>query len=346
MSDWFGSFLNVLVGLIRALFRRRPEPTPPPAPPAGPVLPVDSPDEPARPTLLRVLLVVFDPPMQNGQPLSEFMNWYRPAELIAGFVDDLRECSYGLAQVTVVEQVTLPEFTVLVDGFQYTPETYLAVLRREMPPHSPALADYGQILSRFNVLQRVGRGEIDEVWIMAFPYAGWYESRMGGAGAFWCNGPVIPNTESCPRRFVVMGFSFERYLGEMLETFGHRAEAILHKTFEHLAGEENLWQRFIRYDKIAPGRAACGNIHFAPNSERDYDWGNPRLVPSECYDWLLNFPRFQGDVRLVNAEEWGNGDMRLHHKWWLRHLPHVAGRTNGIHHNWWQYVMNPNQVGR
>ncbi len=350
MLESLGNFLNALIHLILSLFQRKPAPTPPeppskPAePPAGPALPPDNLTEPALPTPVNVLLIVFNPIMQNGQSLSEFMGWYHPNQLIAGFLDDLQECSYGLAAYRIVQRVDLEEFTILVDGFRYTPQTYLDVLQKTAPPHSPSLADYGQILSRFNVLDRVARREIDEVWIMAFPYAGFYESVMGGAGAFWCNGPVLQGTESCPRRFVVMGFSYERYVGEMLEAFGHRAESILTKTFERLSGEANLWQRFTRYDKIAPGKAACGTIHFAPNSERDYDWNNPRLVPSECYDWLLNFPVFRGDVRLVNADEWGDGNLRLHHTWWLKHLPHAPGRKNGIHHNWWKYVLDPNAV--
>jgi len=52
-----------------------------------------------------------------------------------------------------------------------------------------------------------------------------------------------------------------------------------------------------------------------------------------------SFPAFKNDVREVNADEWGNGDMRILHKWWLNHLPKVAGRTSGVVNNWWQYVM-------
>jgi len=53
---------------------------------------------------------------------------------------------------------------------------------------------------------------------------------------------------------------------------------------------------------------------------------------------------FKEDVRQVNADEWGNGDTRILHKWWLRHLPKVAGRTSGVANNWWQYIMDPNLV--
>jgi hypothetical protein len=71
---------------------------------------------------------------------------------------------------------------------------------------------------------------------------------------------------SITRRFVIMGFSYERGVGEMLENMGHRAESIMEKTFEKLTGEDNLWKRFTRYEKTHPGRAALGNVHFAPKA--------------------------------------------------------------------------------
>ncbi len=305
----------------------------------------DSAEEPAQIIRNKVLVVVFDPPMdEDGRTLRETMRWNHPDQLANAFGREILQDSSGLARYEIVERVVLPEFPRFKDGFRYTPETYWRVLQGVEPPHQPEQADYLDILRRLNALERVARGEVDEIWVFAFPHGGFYESVMGGKGAFWCNGPVLKGTETCPRRFVVMGFSYERGVGEMLESFGHRAESIMARTFSGLQGEANLWERFTRYDLKAPGRAAVGTIHFAPNSERDYDWGNPRYVPSECYDWLNNFPNFQGDVRQVNAQEWGNGDLLQHHRWWLKHLPHVAGRTNGIHHNWWQYILWPDNV--
>ncbi|MGZ6317496.1 MAG: hypothetical protein ACXWNQ_09570, partial [Anaerolineales bacterium] len=73
--------------------------------------------------------------------------------------------------------------------------------------------------------------------------------------------------------------------------------------------------------------------------------GNPNHVQSECYDWL-GFPNFKGDVRMISSTEWGGGDERAYQQWWLRHLPRMAGRQNGIHNNWWQYVANPNNAGK
>jgi hypothetical protein len=134
-----------------------------------------------------------------------------------------------------------------------------------------------------------------------------------------------------------MGFNYERGVDCMLENFGHRTESIMSHVFQHHPRAQNLWERFTRYDKIAPGQSQCGNVHFAPSSAHDYDWGNPRAVWSFCDDWY-SFPDLGGQGRMVERSEWGGGDMRLLHLGWLKHLPHVAGVTNGVGNNWWEYL--------
>ena len=140
-----------------------------------------------------------------------------------------------------------------------------------------------------------------------------------------------------------MGFNYERGVGEMLEDMGHRAESILTKVFAHTRGEANLWERFCRYDKQSHGRAECGNVHFAPNSIKDYDWGNRTPVPSRADTWY-HFPDLSGEPRLMNCSEWGDGDIRQHHVWWMRHSPHFTGESNGISWNWWEYITDPNRI--
>jgi hypothetical protein len=334
--------MSSLLDLIASIVGRR---KPPPAP-VKPTPPPDSLSEPAQISLSRVLVLVYNPVIDGatGRKLSESQGWYRVEDLATGYMGDLLRCSGGLARYQIVQRIDINEFPVKTDGFRYTTQTYMDVLRGVIPPHIPQEADYTSILSRFKIVERVAKNEIDEVWIFAFPHAGFYESTMGGPGAFWCNAPPLKNTETARRRFLVMGFSYERNIGEMLESFGHRAEAIVARAFEKLSGEANLWQRFTRYNLVAPGRAAVGTIHFAPNSTRDYEWDNPIPVTSESHDWLNNFPNFKGDRRIVTAAEWGNGEIRAHHIWWLKHLPKVAGRRNGVHNNWWQYIVNPNNI--
>ena len=298
--------------------------------------------EPARPTELptavspRVLMVIHAPRI-NGRSLHTHFRWHNPDQLAAQYVADVAYASYGYANYQIVEQVELDEFPRKADGFSYDATTYLACWQRHGGFHQPDLLDYPHLLRQLDLARRVNSGKIDEVWLFGFPYAGYYESIMVGADAIWCNAPPLQNGR-LQQRFVIMGFSYERGVGEMLENLGHRVEAIMSHVYRQQHGAANLWQQFSRYDKTHPGQAACGNVHFAPNSVRDYDWGNPTPVPSSCDDWL-NFPHLTSQQRLVTCRDWGNGDIRQHHLWWLRRLPHVSGQSNGIAHNWWRYVV-------
>lgn len=353
----FMDFLSSLLGRKPGT----PAPAAPPAPPLPPV-PVTLPDsdtEPAQITNPKVFLIIFNPTMDpsSGAKMADYMGWRRPDDLVSGFIADVLQASGGLARYSIARRIELDEFPVLADGFRYTPESYAAVMRSGGQPHNPQGIDYGAILTRFNIPERISSHEIDEVWVMGFPYAGLYESTMAGARAFWCNSPALSHTDSCNRRFVIMGFSYERDVGEMLHSYSHRAEAVLAHVFDGLdflmwayrpnrtpatvaPGQVlNLFQQYILFDQIAPGRAAIGLAHYPPNGMRDYDLGNPTPVPSDCYDWL-RFPDFQGDVRMVTTSEWGGGTERAYQQWWLRHLPKTAGRKNGIHNNWWQYIAN------
>lgn len=342
--------------LFRWLFRRRADGAAPVAPPTATKI-ADSSDEPARICSPKVLLIVLDPVMEisSGRKLSTEMGWARPDELAGRFLAEILQASAGLVRYRIADRTEINEFPRLADGFQYDAQTYLDVLRRSVPAHDPAGFDYLSIFERLSVLRRVERLEIDEVWIMGYPHAGLYESVMAGAGAFWCNAPPLQQTAACKRRFVTMGFSYERDLGEMLHSYNHRVEAILARLFDSLdflswtyrrnrdpatiqPGQPlNLFERYILFDQIAPGNAGVGSVHFPPNAIRDYDLGNPRLVASSCYDWL-RFPHFRGDVRLISGSEWGGGSERAYQRWWMQHLPRMAGRTNGIHNNWWQYI--------
>lgn len=301
--------------------------------------------EPAVVVTSRVLMMVFDPVLDaaSGEKLSQRMNWHRPDDHATQFITDILYCSGGMARYQIVDRVDVGEFPVKVDGFRYTPQSYLAVMNKTAPAHSPDTINYGELLARYNLLERVASNQIDEIWAFGFPYAGFYESTMGGPGAFFCNSAPLNGTGQSLRRFIVMGFSLERGVGEMFEAMGHRAESIMEKVYEKTPAAKNMWQKFIRYDKTHPGQAECGNVHFAPNSERDYDWGNSRYVASRCEDWLT-YPNFKNVVKQVNCAEWGNGEIRAHHVWWFKHMPKVGGYTDGVANNWWQYIIDPNRV--
>jgi hypothetical protein len=302
-----------------------------------------SPEYDSRPR--RVLSIVHDPmiPGEGNRKLHEVFGWNDPDGLAREFITDVTACSHGYARYEIVEWIEVNAFPEKIDGFSYSPEAYLACWRSRSSFHDPDRVDYIKLLDEFKVSEKIEQDLIDEVWLFAFPYAGYYESIMLGPGSFWCNAPPLPDTEDWRRRVVVMGFNYERGVGEMLENLGHRAEAILSRVFSESIEGENLWERFTRHERTHPGRAEVGTVHFAPNSERDYDWGNTRYVLSSCDRWY-DFPLMRGEARQVNCKEWGDGDIRLHHLWWFDHFPHFDGSSNGISHNWWEYILDPNKV--
>lgn len=298
-----------------------------------------------QPVTRKVLLVIYSPtvPSSQGRKLADVMGWNNADDLTRQHIADLQEASHGYANFQVVERVEVDRFPVKADGFVYTADDYVNFLRAGAGFHDPDAVDYHRILADFDVIAKINSGAIDEVWLQAFPYAGFYESIMAGPGAFFCNAPPLPGTDQANRLFVIMGYNYQRGPGEMLEDIGHRAESVMRQVFRNTQGDANLFARFTRYDKTNPGQAEVGIVHYAPNSLHDYDWGNMTKVPSRWYVWQ-NFPNLAGDPVMVDATVWGNGEIRAHHLWWCKLLPHITGGANGVAYNWWKYIIDPNTV--
>jgi len=290
----------------------------------------------------KVLMIVHDPriPSRGNRPLHEAFGWNDSDSLARQYIADVREASGGLVRYEIAKRVVVDGFPTKADGFRYDADSYVRAWD-DRTFHEPDGVDYRALIREFGVVDLVERGAIDEVWLFGAPYFGYYESLMVGDGAYWCNSPPLEGVR-CRKRFVVMGFSYERGVGEMLEDLGHRAESIMAHVYGSWdADEAHAWNRFTLHDRALPGKASCGNVHFAPNSPGDYQWGDRRFVLSTCDHWY-GYPEPPGPPRWVNCEEWGNGDIRAHHKWWFDHLPRAAGRTDGMWNNWWRYVIDLN----
>ena len=328
----------------------------------------------------KVLVLNFDPvfPQAGGKKCHDLINWWsNPQTLSSNFISDMTQISHSYVQYQITDWQELNEMPRGTNGQSYTIAGYYNDLQAALQWAqangknywdwtgwqnfgSGFSFDYDYYLNRFNVYNRIDSGQIDEVWLFTGPMNGAYayESRMVGRNAYWCNSPGLVKSSN---PFLVYGFSFERGVGEMLENAGHAAESILNNVFNCSHNNNgvpysipynslNDWQKFALYDKLMPGTSGVGNIHFAPNSLNDYDWGNTRYVMSRCNDWA-NYPNLTGQSQNVNTTTWGNGDMRAHHKWWFNLLPHAAGvnAQSGKQNNWWfyitlDYIINANQT--
>lgn len=317
----------------------------------------------------KVLIINFDPVFDvNGKQIKQhdlmeaidvkekfFRKWNDPYDLAEQFADAMEEISYGNVSYTIAETIELNEFPEDKDGNSYTAEEYYDTLIEACNATGGRYwsydgwrdtgfsFNYEKYFEEYGVYDKVNSGAIDEVWFFAGPVSGttMFESMMTGEDAFWINGTPL-RKEGC-KNFVSYGFNYERGLGEMLEDAGHRTERTMDTIFgapkyNKDYSEYTDWEKFTAYDLVSEGNSGVGNVHFAPNSTKDYDWGNKTDVQSYCDNWL-SYPDISGSARTVNCSDWGDGDIAEHHKWWFRHLPHAEGvnEETGIWNNWWRY---------
>ncbi len=326
----------------------------------------------------RVLVLSFDPVLENrgNQRLSTYAGWNDVEMLTAIFLGDLEETGDYYADWQVVQLLTIDEFPpkLVPEGWRYTDDTYLDALEGGGSWHSPDGMDYDWLLTTpvnsfatdvaplpefgsRNLNQLVADGLIDEVIVWGGPYFGYYESRMVGATAYWCNSPGIV-TPGVPL-YVVMGLNYERGPGEALHSFCHRAESIMAHVFgswSTTAVSKHLWDRFTRVNALHDvDFSGVGTVHYPPNGQSDYDYDNSTGVTSDAADWLDNYPAFLGSTSGVDNDSW-NLDapvfdpQRNYLKWWLGHMPHKPGRyvdagnptNDGKLNNWWGYLSDMN----
>ncbi|MBF0407562.1 MAG: hypothetical protein HQM10_09410 [Candidatus Riflebacteria bacterium] len=319
---------------------------------------------------LRALVIIVDPVLQTkgNKRLHEYFYFNDPQKLANEFISDIKESTNGQVEFEIAEILHDDTWQPYTDKPALTEDQFVQywegkkiqigdkTFERKTNPLGLKNYDYVAMLNKHNVKSRVESGDVDEVWLFSYPESGTSETCMAGTGAVWCNGAVIENFK-CSKSFVVYGFNYERGVDCMLEDLGHRAESMLRNAYgSWKPDDKHLWARFSRYEKRNPGAAACGNVHFAPNSEIDYDWGNTRLVESDCDDWLTNFPHLKGTKRKVSCDEWGGvrdlkskftydniaTSMRNHHIWWFKRFPHHEGTMDGNLINWWKYIFDWN----
>jgi len=352
-------FLDALMAFFARLFGSTPAP------------PVQE-DEPLQVVTPRVLVINFDPIVDGqGTRLTTKMGWNNTDDLIRDFIAAMEEVSYGLVkyQYKSVDRIDVDEIPRKKDGFQYTAASYLSMMQDEKTHHDPDEVDYWKIVNDYHLIDRVMSNQFEEVWLFGGPYFGFWESHMVGRGAIWCNSSPLANSDRCTRRFVIMGFNYQRGVGEMIHDIGHRIESVMAYVFDSVESlndaydsvnpkiqppvgpdrfinPKNDFERFMLFEKIAPGRAEMGLVHTPPNGDKDYDWQNSNIVSSTCDDWL-DYPNLTGRRRMLSCSEWGcDADGYGYSKWWLKHVPHVEGRKNGISNNWWKYAMQVDQPFR
>ncbi len=334
---------------------------------------------------LRLLVIEYNPLLSDGKRVSDLVNLTDSIQpSVNELIDDIRYSSHGLVTCEIAaweredgfphhkkmfrlesgESHCLDEATVrrLFEGGWYGWWNNEWFNKEVCPENVGFTFDYQWMLEKHNIIERRNNDEFDMILIVNQDPVYGFEACMLGRNAYWINGDPIE--ADCPLT-AILNVSVSRRDANY-ECHGHMMENIMSHVFHGdtiLSGYEkgefngqdpekmSLWNRFVLADRNFDGMAACGNVHFSPNSVADYDWRNETLVESNWRDWLENYPNFKGIHEPTNLRAYiplGIGEKdacRLHHRWWFLCMPHLAGVTpDGYSNSWWDYYVKLDYV--
>jgi hypothetical protein len=302
----------------------------------------------------KAYVLIYNPVFENGQKLTEYLGWQNPDTLVTQYINWLKTTTNNKVNFTVGIRREIADFTTFTDGRKYDEETYLACLSN---PEANCMrdnwggwlmTDYTLMLNSYEICNNFNSGTIDEVWMFGAPYMGWWEANQAGTNSFSTNGPVVYGT-SCNKPMNIMGFSYERQLGEMVEDLFHRTEGTMSMAYG--GWQENRmahnWDKFglVAYQSPNYGFSGCGSCHFAPNSTSGYNWDNPGSASTYC-DEFADYPDPINPTirRNVTCSEWDCNGLG-YFTWWYERFPSKSGVAPDNHYaDWWKYVLEPNSV--
>ncbi|HJW27783.1 MAG TPA: T9SS type A sorting domain-containing protein, partial [Saprospiraceae bacterium] len=300
---------------------------------------------------VKVALVIIDPPIaaENGLRFHERFGWDDPHHLANALRDSLNSAGGGAVDYDITSII---DDTTLYASFQGVVISIDSMYRLFLEPGwatfhaleqlgNAFYFNYNGLLAAHDFCSLSDAGEIDEVWVYSMPFTGMYESRLTGQEAFWYNSPPLDGNP-CVGQLPIMGFNYERGVAEAMHSFGHRVESAMAHTFgrwDYNAPVKNDWEKFSSYDKVAPGEAHCGNIHYPPNALSDYDYGNTGIVETKAENWE-RYPFLFDFSSSTDCQAWECSQLGFM-SWWYHHLPHFTCKnSSGILNNWWPYIVD------
>jgi len=166
---------------------------------------IDGQEKSKKPLIeVKVLVLNFDPfvpkPEGGKARLHEALKWNDPRKLVDGYIADLNQATAGTVRLNVVDWKDVDAFPRKKDGYRYTAGEYLERHREGKGWHDPDAVDYARVVEENDVVESVGKGAADEVWLFGAPYFGYWESAMAGPRSFYVNGGPLPEIR-CKRPF-------------------------------------------------------------------------------------------------------------------------------------------------
>lgn len=303
--------------------------------------------------IVKVALLIEDPfiPGSNTVRWHQRIGWNNPSVLAAQLVQEMNEAS----DHTVEFQITKTTYgDIKFTNFEGQPVDSSFFYHRYLTKagtdsllywaghlSQKLKYDYNAMLEFYKYCEAREQGSIDEVWIFTHPAAALYESTLAGKNGFWYNSPPLANT-SCIKLLPIMGFNNAVSVDFAMHSIGHRAESALAKVFGGWNPTSNPaktpFDLYTRLEKDFPGGSHVGNIHFSPNSIKDYEYDAQLTVNNFASNWN-QYPLLGNDSAQINCSSWNCSQLGAM-RWWYQHLPKFKGITDGVLNDWWHYIVH------
>lgn len=105
------------------------------------------------------------------------------------------------------------------------------------------------------------------------------------------------------------------------------------------------WNKYALVKALSPGYSysGCGNIHYPPNGQSDYDYSNTSATATNCPDFE-NYPTLNDRLtasRATSCSSWACAHLQ-YLAYWFGHLPANMGcGADHVANDWWRYFANP-----
>jgi len=218
--------------------------------------------------------------------------------------------------------------------------------------------DYNAIMDRVNICDLVDNQGVRAVWIWS--YTGidrlGSESNMSGPyGDISNSDRDTTDLPVCDHTYIVYELNYGRDVACATESHMHQLESVFNHLDSYLFEIEFSGQGGDYSSIPSSPIKRCGNVHFPPNGESDYDYSNTSYVETDCMDWkpdaravsivnsVITWDRSTlGEISTINCEQWGCN----HRQWfefWMQNMP---GYNNGLTYfsnimpNWWSLIAD------
>lgn len=304
--------------------------------------------EPPRILNERVQLVIYDPAMvgsgANLKRLSTTLGVEAPDVLAMRLMDELESRTGGHVHHDVLPFKTSLTFPPTLDGFRYTPASYLACLANAADCHA-ASADYDAIQIEQDLCNAVQTGNVDQIWLLG-------AERFGFAGIRQLSCQVTEDGQSFAKTLDVVGLDYHDGYRSVLASYQIFALSALQQVFgvppanATAEAPDNSYGVFVQSRGRAPSAPAsgCGDITFAPNTLEPNRFDSPFTMPSYC-ESFLHYPRaaLLDAAQPLDCTAWDCTEQGFR-GYWLAHLPQAPwSDSQGKLNDFWRYLLHASE---